>query len=284
MTRDMSHDEASESLAAAALDALSADEQAAVLAHAAGCPRCGPELDALRQALAALGNSTPPPSAPASPDVEQRLKRIRMRLLARAQADRAPIETALMMNAAPSATASRARRSNVAPWFALAAAVVIAALILNQQRSTSAALTQAKEKAAAATAALDTAQAKIAQDQREIKDLTGPTTSVVNLSTAGAAEATAMMFWDKTNNSWAFYAHHMPPAPPGQTYQIWLITPNAKISAGTFTPAPDSSVEVHATYALPHDALRGVAVSQEPAGGAPQPTGHILIIGSTGQK
>jgi anti-sigma-K factor RskA len=157
-------------------------------------------------------------------------------------------------------------------------------LILNQQRSTSAALAQANQKAAAATAALDTAQTKIAQDQREIRDLTGPSTSVVNLSTAGAAEATAMMFWDKTNNSWAFYAHHVPPLPPGQTYQIWLITPNAKISAGTFTPAPDSSVEVHATYALPHDALRGVAVSQEPAGGVPQPTGHILIIGTPGQK
>jgi sulfite reductase alpha subunit-like flavoprotein len=290
MTRDMSHDEASESLAAAALDALSADEQAAVVAHAASCSQCGPELDALRQALAALGNSTPPPSVPASPDIEQRLKRIRMRLLARAQADRAPIENALM-SAAPSATASiatpassRARPANIALWLALAAAVVIAVLILNQQRSTSAALAQANQKAAAATAALDTAQTKIAQDQREIRDLTGPSTSVVNLSTAGAAEATAMMFWDKTNNSWAFYAHHVPPLPPGQTYQIWLITPNAKISAGTFTPAPDSSVEVHATYALPHDALRGVAVSQEPAGGVPQPTGHILIIGTPGQK
>jgi hypothetical protein len=291
MTRDMSHDEASESLAAAALDALSADEQAAVLAHAASCPRCGPELDALRQALAALGNSTPPgPSTASSPDIEQRLKRIRMRLLARAQADRAPIETA-SMNAAPSATASlaapatsRARRTNLAPWFALAAAVLIAVLMLNQQRSTSAALGQANQNAAAAMARLDTAQATIAQGQREIKDLTGPTTSVVNLSTAGAAEATAMMFWDKTNNSWAFYAHHMPPLPAGQTYQIWLITPNAKISAGTFTPAPDSSVEVHATYALPHDALRGVAVSQEPSGGVPQPTGHILITGVPGQK
>ena len=83
---DMSHDEASESLAAAALDALSTDEQAAVLAHAATCPQCGPELEALRQAMAELGNSTPPVRAPASADVEQRLKRIRMRLLARAQA------------------------------------------------------------------------------------------------------------------------------------------------------------------------------------------------------
>ncbi|HTD61175.1 MAG TPA: anti-sigma factor [Gemmatimonadaceae bacterium] len=272
----MSHDEASESLAAAALDALSADEQAAVLAHAATCPQCGPELEALRQAMAELGNSTPPVRAPASPDVEQRLKRIRMRLLARAQADRAPID----ISVAPKST----RRSSMGTWLALAAAIVIVVLLLNQGRSTTAALAQANQKAAAATAALDTAQAKIAQDQREIKDLTGPSTEVVGLNTTGAAEATALMFWDKTNNNWAFYAHHVAPLPAGKSYQIWLITPTQKISAGTFTPAADSSVEVHATYALPPNALKGVAVSEEPAGGAPQPTGRIVIVGTPGPK
>ena len=275
----MSHDEASESLAAAALDALPADEQAAVLAHAATCPQCGPELEALRQAMAELGNSTPPVRAPASADVEQRLKRIRMRLLARAQADRAPID----ISVAPKASGAT-RRSGMGAWLALAAAIVIVVLLLNQGRSTTAALAQANQKAAAATAALDTAQAKIAQDQREIKDLTGPSTEVVGLNTAGAAEATALMFWDKTNNNWAFYAHHVAPLPPGKAYQIWLITPTQKISAGTFTPASDSSVEVHATYALPPNALKGVAVSEEPTGGAPQPTGRIVIVGSPGPK
>ncbi len=274
MTREMSHDEASERLAAAALDALAADEQAAVLAHAATCATCGPELDALRQALASLGNSAPPPNAQTTPDVERRLKRIRMRLLARAEADRAPLQIA----SAPS------RRPPLAPWLAAAAAVLIAVLLFNQQRSTSAALAQAHQQAVAATAAVDTLRAKLAQDQREISDLTGPNTSVVSMSTSGAAAATAMMFWDKTNNAWSFYAHHMPPVPTGKTYQIWLLTPTEKISAGTFTPAPDSSVEVHATYALPHDALRGVAVSEEPAGGVPQPTGRIVILGSPGPK
>jgi anti-sigma-K factor RskA len=274
----MNHDEASESLAAAALDALSADEQAAVLAHAATCPQCGPELEALRQAMTELGNSTPPARAPASADVEQRLKRIRMRLLARAEADRAPID----ISAASKSTATR--RSSMGTWLALAAAIVIVVLLLNQGRSTKADLAQANQKAAAATAALDTARAKIAQDQREIKDLTGPSTEVVGLNTTGAAEATALMFWDKTNNNWAFYAHHVAPLPAGKSYQIWLITPTQKISAGTFTPAADSSVEVHATYALPPNALKGVAVSEEPAGGAPQPTGRIVIVGTPGPK
>lgn len=275
MTRDMSHDEASESLAAAALDALSADEQSAVLAHAAGCPQCGPELDALREALAALGDAASPPPVSTSPDVEARLKRIRARLLARAQADRSPLQ----LPAPPS------RRSGLAPWLAAAAAIVIAVLLFNQDRSTKAALAQANQNAAVARATLDTAQTRIAQQEREIHDLTGPSTAVVNMNTSGAAEATAMMFWDKTDNSWSFYAHHLPDAPRGKTYQIWLLTATGeKISAGTFTPASDSSAEYHATYSLPPNALKGVAVSEEPAGGVPQPTGRIVLLGAPGLK
>ena len=269
MTRDMSHDEASESLAAAALDALSADEQAAVLAHAATCPQCGPELDALRQALAALGNASASAGADASPDVEQRLQRIRVRLLARAQADRQPLKKA---------------RSGMQPWFALAAAVLVAVWLYSQRAAATQQLVQAKQRATADSVALDSARGRIAQRDREIQALTGPRTSVVGLNTTGAAEATALMFWDHADNSWSFYAHHLPPAPAGRTYQLWLLTPSSKISVGTFTPASDSSVEVHQTYELPRDALKGVAVSEEPSGGSQQPTGRIVIIGTPGPK
>jgi hypothetical protein len=272
MTRAMSHDEASESLAAAALDALPADEQAAVLAHAATCPQCGPELDALRQALATLGNTTPVAATQPTPDVEQRLQRIRVRLLARAQADGAPL------------IQPKPQRSAAWGWVALAAAIVLAVLLASQKAATARAVMAANEQAALESAALDTVRGRLASRDREIAALTGPTTSVVGLNTTGAAEATALMFWDKTNNSWAFYAHHLPPLPAGKTYQLWLLTPSSKISAGTFTPATDSSVEVHATYALPRDALKGVAVSEEPSGGVPQPTGRIVIIGTPGPK
>jgi hypothetical protein len=263
MKREMSHDEASESLAAAALDALSADEQAAVLAHAASCPQCGPELDALRQALAALGNATPASAATPSPDVEQRLQRIRVRLLARAKADRPPV--------APE------RRSGTLGWLALAAGILLAVLLFNQSRTTAQALARASQRVAAESLALDTARGRVASRDREIQLLTGPTTSVVGLSTTGAADATALMFWDHNDNSWAFYAHHLPPLPAGKTYELWLLTPTSKVSAGKFTPALDSTAEVHATYALPKDALKGVAVSEEPAG-------RIVIIGTPGQK
>ncbi len=53
----MSHDEANELLAVAALHAVDAETLAQVEEHAATCPRCQSELDANRAVAAAIGNS-----------------------------------------------------------------------------------------------------------------------------------------------------------------------------------------------------------------------------------
>src|SRR5271156_7111790 len=56
----MTHDEASELLAAFALDAIDGDEHRQIEEHLAGCPRCRAEVDAHREVAAALGNSVEP--------------------------------------------------------------------------------------------------------------------------------------------------------------------------------------------------------------------------------
>jgi len=53
----MSHDEANELLAVAALHAVDAETLAAIEEHAATCPRCQSELDGYRAVAAAIGNS-----------------------------------------------------------------------------------------------------------------------------------------------------------------------------------------------------------------------------------
>jgi hypothetical protein len=266
MTRSMNHDDARDALMAAALEALSADDQSAVLAHATACAECGPELDALRQALGTLGSATPPPVGPVSQDMDRRLTQIQRRLMARVQPDTVP---------AP----KRARPSTWAAWVALAAAVVIAGFLYDQNISYRRTVTALHDHLAVDSATLDSARTRIASRDREIAALTGPRTAVVALSRTGALEPSALMFWDRTDDRWAFYAHHLKPPPVGKTYQLWLVTPSTKISGGTFAPAADSSIELHMTYALPPDSLRAVAVTEEPAGGVPQPTGPMVIVG-----
>ncbi|HEX4163366.1 MAG TPA: zf-HC2 domain-containing protein, partial [Acidimicrobiales bacterium] len=57
----ISHEDASELLGAYALDAVDGVERTDLEEHLASCPRCGAELDGLREAAGALGNSVEPP-------------------------------------------------------------------------------------------------------------------------------------------------------------------------------------------------------------------------------
>jgi anti-sigma-K factor RskA len=61
---------------------------------------------------------------------------------------------------------------------------------------------------------------------------------------------------------------------------LWLITRDGqRISAGTFAPDQAGNAVVSAQYPLAPDALQTIAVTEEPAGGVPQPTGEIVIAG-----
>jgi anti-sigma-K factor RskA len=114
--------------------------------------------------------------------------------------------------------------------------------------------------------------------------ITGRNVAVMTLTKGGANAPFARMFWDKTKNTWTFVAHDMPSLKPGRTYQLWLVTAaGAKISAGTFDPLAGEAV-VRATYALAADSLAAVAVTEEAAGGAPQPTTTPIIAVSAGTK
>jgi hypothetical protein len=116
-----------------------------------------------------------------------------------------------------------------------------------------------------------------------LSELTGEQVSVLRLTSAAPRAPWAWMFWNHETNRWTFVAHNLQAAPPGKTYQLWLVTAKTKISAGTFNPLPDGSAQLEATYPLARDSLRAIAVTQEPSGGVPQPTGSFVITATVGQ-
>src|SRR6478672_2290184 len=79
----MSHEEAFSELAAVALDSVPSEVADAVRAHASACPECGPELAAMEETVAALGELAP--AARLNPG---RGAGIRSRLLMRARSER----------------------------------------------------------------------------------------------------------------------------------------------------------------------------------------------------
>jgi anti-sigma-K factor RskA len=76
-----------------------------------------------------------------------------------------------------------------------------------------------------------------------------------------------------------FTTTNLPLPPPGRVYQVWVVTAQAPVSAGLLTP--DSSGRATVFFNTPADIPPpvAVAVTLEPAGGVPAPTGEKYLVG-----
>jgi hypothetical protein len=281
----MSHDEAFAELDAVAFDLLDGPERDAVLAHVDTCIICRPELDARRAMVADLAFAAPL----AAETTTGGRGRIRDHLIARAQSDAQsrrlaappilyPTPSHAVAAEDPPIDTSRWRRAD---WIALAASLlfVLSATMLafathdrSELQSALAAQTNLRD---GARREFDSVAALVATRDSVIAGLTGRDVTMMTLTSAGAKEPYARMFWDRARNSWTFIAHNMPALKAGRTYQLWLVTGKSKINAGTFSTKNGEAVVI-ARAVLP-DPLAAVAVTEEPEGGVPQPTGAIVI-------
>ena len=315
---EMSHEESYSELAAVALDSVSSEVSEAVRAHAAVCPECGPELAAMEETVATLGQLVP--SAQMN---RGRSAGIRSRLVMRARAEResqsapAPGRPDLTRGVAsltglghkatpggqrpitgesrrltpaqsgrtppsgtqPQAIIEPARRIN---WLAIAATLAFVATGAQLLRVTADRNDMRSNVVAVDTLAprADSLEAIVNQKDAMIAAMAGPDVKVVPLTNRTAQEPLGRMMWNRTSNDWIMVTYGLRPPREGMTYQVWLVTDDAKISAGTFHPDKDGKTVMHANYALPRDALRSVAITEEPEGGVPAPTGPMVVAGS----
>ncbi len=134
---------------------------------------------------------------------------------------------------------------------------------------------------------------KINQENRELAErikkaeedrdkIISPLTRVIGLfGKEGAPQASAKLVWDTNLQTWVIYILNLPEAPNDKDYQLWYVTNDAKISAAVFRPQPDGSYKLE--LSLPPDVVKGLAataVTLEPKGGSPQPTGQFYLMGS----
>ena len=79
--------------------------------------------------------------------------------------------------------------------------------------------------------------------------------------------------WDPIQNRGVVSMRDLPAPPAGHDYQLWVLDPNAPspVSAGLITGSRSFAVQPVST---PHP---GFAVSLEPSGGSPAPTGPVLF-------
>jgi anti-sigma-K factor RskA len=228
-----------------ALGSLDPEARPRFEAHLATCAACRGEVQSLGEVIALLANTAPEATPPAA---------LRDRILREARRVR-PIG---------------ARRAGPVPWLAAAASLVVALGIgyaYLRERAT-------REQASAWLAA---ARDSLAVRDSLVATLLSPDAGTAALAATGQAPS-ARMFWSPSRRRVVMAVFHLAPAPVGRTYQLWAITHGKPVSIGVFNTTPDGRVV--AEMALPADlTFELAAVTEEPAGGSPQPTQQPFLVG-----
>jgi anti-sigma-K factor RskA len=115
--------------------------------------------------------------------------------------------------------------------------------------------------------------------KREVDQLISPRTKVFAMAGDAAPEANAKVIWDTETHQWVIYIFNLPTPPSDKDYQLWYVTKDARISAAVFRPNAQGRTVLKLT--LPAQATSGLAataVTLEPKGGSPQPTGDRFYL------
>jgi anti-sigma-K factor RskA len=119
----------------------------------------------------------------------------------------------------------------------------------------------------------------LAQRDEMLAFLRSPVVKVVSLAGLDKARtAGALLLFDPETKRAFFYAFNLPPLPGGKTYQLWAIL-DKPVSAGIFSTDAGQKARMIVRGAPELARITKFAVSMEPAGGRPQPTGDIYLMG-----
>ena len=250
------HDQLGDQAAAYVLGALTPADRQAFEAHLAECAVCAAEVRGLTSVAAALAHLAPPADPAAS---------VRARLLA----------------------ALAKRSASSVSWLAVAASVALAVALGGYAAQLRGRVTGLESRLREATVRAEANERQVADARRtafeaqsEVAVLAAPDLARIDLAGQPAApSASARAFWSRSRGL-VFTASNLPAPPPGRAYQLWVLTAQpAPISAGMLTP--DANGRVNARFDTPADLPRPVAmaVTLEPEGGVPAPTGDKYLVG-----
>ncbi len=281
----MTHDEFKTLLPLAALDRLEPEEAAALREHLAGCAECPAELREFEHAASMLALAG---DAPTSED--RVMRKLEARLAAHAP------------ERAPSRMVEPSRREGArrfAPRLAMAAAVVLAiygVAVTSRMLDLKHAyddrgdkLTYLQNRFAALeheaheTEAKMEALSKVLSERIQLERvLDAPDLQVTRLAPLPPAPgANAIVAVSTSSREAVLRANGLEAPPPGKTYELWWITKQkGPVPAGTFTAETGKEVIAKVDAPPPGDRVMVTAVTLEPEGGVPKPTGAMYLKGS----
>jgi anti-sigma-K factor RskA len=247
-----------------ALGALEGDENKAIESHVASCAACEQRLAEARGRVALLALAAP--MVEPSPSVKARLmKQVR---------DSARATASITVPREPEQAGGLFGRWWAAMLMPAAVALAVASIFLWTQNR------RLDQQLSNLRANMQQQQEQL-QEAREIADLiTARDTVTVALAPQPGMPKGAAHVMYNAKMGMLMYDGELASAPADKTYQLWLVPAAGNpISAGVFHAATGETT--HFMMKLPEGVTpKAFAVTLEPAGGQPQPTGPKILVGA----
>ncbi len=251
-----------------ALGALEGDEKLAIESHIAACAQCAAKLAEARGRMATMSFAAA--RVDAAPQV-------RDQLMARIRAEAASTAPA---RGKPEAELAVRPVGSFGRWWAAVLAPVGVALafatifLWNQNERLDRELANLRQTVAQQQKNLD--EARHAADMLAAHDtIVVPLTAMPGMPKGSIARVTY-----NQHMGMLMYDGNLGPAPTDKSYQLWLVPMQGDpINAGVFNPKPGQTD--HWMMHLPAGVTpKAFAITIEPAGGMPRPTGPRVLVGS----
>lgn len=277
------HDAFAASTGVYVLGALGPEERTLFEAHLKSCSICAEEVASLLEVADALDRSIPAIDPP---------PQLRARILAAVGAP-APQQG---QERRPSrvGTPSTATRHDWRPaawpawtgWVAAAASLTIATGLWMQASGLRARLLDAEARVAEvfdrwreAERRLEVATRDADRVRVQFAAATAPDATTFALKGQAVAPGAAGRAYLSPSRGLLLTASNLPALAPGRTYQLWYLTRAAPVSAGLVRPDAEGQATVQFVDVPAGITPVGLAVSIEPDGGVPLPTGAIVLAG-----
>ncbi|MCI0707847.1 MAG: anti-sigma factor [Ignavibacteriae bacterium] len=250
-----------------------------------GCAICNKELAEIYEAMSLLPLALPQKSAPSG---------LRNRVLSAARSaktapepERTRGERRIEQRTQPAPVTMRQVAPSVSrPWFGYAIAVAAVLIVVALGWYTTSLIDRLDEQEQQIIALTNDVQAK----EELLKVLQAPRIDMVFMNGTNPANPTGYgkIIWDPQKKVAIFQVANLPTVPADKDYQLWVIKNNTPVSAGVFAVEDEKAQEnyfkvlsLNITGRSDFDAL---AVTLEPKGGLPQPSGQVYLISESSPK
>lgn len=255
----MAHNERFEELIALQAMGIPLGEEADALARhlEEGCDVCEQLLPELRVAATALAAQAPP------------------------IAPRPELRGEILGSLGPSRTAAAPAIVSWPRWLLGVAAAMLVAILVKDDMKLRREREELRNRAVQLAQNLDTARRDLARRDLRVRVLESDDVKILSLGGKDPQpSARARVFWSETAKRGILLAGNLASLPADKQYELWVFDKGKPVPAGVFDADASGRALFESSDLSAIATAQNFAVTIEPRGGMPQPTGPIVLVGT----